>query len=731
MRVWRYFLASIAGGAMLLLPACGGGGGGSAGQLVLALQSITVSSQPAGPESPFGTTQGGDTVHLHGLAFANGLTVTIGTQPAGVQQVSSTEVVVSSPPGPEGFAVVTVTNPTGESSSLTSTFQYIMPPTALSLVALTGPTINENRAPIAGNETIQVNGSDFKPNATIDVGGSGVATTFVDPTRLTFLAPSVPNEAAVDVLVRNPEGLTSTLTRALIYTQEFSLERAGNGLTQARASHLYRRAGFGAPPPVINQAVADGLFATVARLVDYTNDPTVENEALALYGVRIPPDANINNRTNQQYWIHLMLKNPNPFQDRLAFFLHDNFATSGRNFNFDFTWTLNVQVKLLRRFSMAASDALATGEPGLAYDWERMCAEIAKDRAMLDWLDGRVSRVGNPNENFARELWELFMLGEGRGYTETDIQEAARAFTGFLWFRTGATGDDELDILYRPARHDTSEKTILGATGRFGYDSVSPFLEGNPSAETDAADTDGGVVALTLRQRPVEASTFICRKLWEFFVYEDPHDVVVDALAAQLRTAGPNQWNLKPILIKMLESKAMYSSRAVKGKVKSPVEFLMGFLRSTEIDLHPTRIDLNTRRIYDRLVTMGQVLLDPPDVNGWPAGLSWMAAQSQVERFNLLNFAVEQLDDVPTQIDPLLPPRSSITPTSLVDHIAGILDVQLSGNARNQAIAYVTSQLVGGSVVPFAFDPNNDEHIKNKSRGLIYMIGQYHDAHQD
>jgi uncharacterized protein (DUF1800 family) len=354
---------------------------------------------------------------------------------------------------------------------------------------------------------------------------------------------------------------------------------------------------------------------------------------------------------------------------------------------------------------------------------------------MLHWLDGRVSTKNRPNENFPRELWELFMLGEGRGYTEADIQEASRAFTGFQWYRTTSGDPDaannELEIRYVANNHDTDEKTILGATGHYGYDSISPFMVSNPSAETDPADTDGGVVALTLQRRPVEASTFIVRKLWEFFVYEDPHESTVDELAADLRAPGVNQWNLKPILVRMLQSKAMYSSRAMKGKVKSPVEYVVGFLRTTGIDLHPSDIQQNTRRVYDRLTAMAQVVLDPPSVDGWPSGLSWMSAQGQVERFNFLNLAVQQLDDVPSQIDPLLPPRDTITPASLVDHVAGILDVQLSGSARNKAIDYVTSQLVGDTVVPFTFDPTNDDHVKNKSRGLIYIIGQYHDAHQD
>jgi uncharacterized protein (DUF1800 family) len=385
---------------------------------------------------------------------------------------------------------------------------------------------------------------------------------------------------------------------------------------------------------------------------------------------------------------------------------------------------------------MARNDQAADGRPGLGYDWRALLVEIAKDRAMLEWLDGRSSTKGAPNENFPRELWELFMLGEGNGYTEDDIKEAARACTGFLRLRTGAqTQDDTLEIGYRPNRHDTGDKTFLGATGKFGYDSVSPFYTPTgsdipqPAVETDPADTEG-IVSVTLRQRPVEASTFICRRLAEFFLYDGVHDMIVDELAADLRAPGADQWNLRPILRKLLASKAMFSQRAIKGKVKDPVEFTIGFLRVTGIALHPD-LTTNTRRLYDRLVALDQVPLDPPDVNGWPHGTAWMSAQAMVERFNFVNFAVQQLENVPAEIDPLLPPAGQRSAAQLVDHIAALLDVKLTSVARSNFINYVGSALQGDAVVPAPFDPADADQLKNKSRGLIYLIGRYHDAHQD
>jgi len=704
----------------------------------LSLTSVEVLSQPDGPLSPFGTTAGGDQIQITGRGFIGGCVVLVGGTPGTVTQVSSQQVLATTPPGPAGFATITVSNPGGETANLAGTFQYVAPPAVLSVVLLTGPTTGENRAPIAGGETGRITGANLKSGLTVRVGGVAAPTTFVDPTTATFTVPATANEQVSDIVVTNPEGLGGTLTRGLIYTAEFSLVQATNSLTDARANHLFRRAAFGAPPDVIQQAKQDGLVQTVNRLLTYTNAPAVENEALTMYGARPPPTDNLNDRNTKHWWIHLLLNNPNPLQERLAWFLHDHFATSEQGFNANFRWTLYNQINLFRRFSVAKGDQLASGAPGLGYDWKALLIETVKDRAMLEWLDGRQSTRFAPNENHPRELWELFMLGEGNGYTEDDIKQAAKAMTGFYWYYPDTSNPDHpflLDIAYRPSRHDADPKTILGATGHFGYDSVSPFYEvstnpitTDPSIETDSRDTEGGIVALTLRQRPVEASRFIVYKLWEFFVYENPHDDVIDPLAQQLRAAGPNQWNLKPILDVILKSKAMYSSRAMKGDVKGPVDYVFGFLRSTNIRLHPN-IATNAARIRLALIDMDQVVLAPPDVSGWPSGLTWMGSQTMLERYNFLALAVKELDDQTGDILPLLPAPNP-SPTELVDHIATLLDVQLSGNARSRYIEYVTSDWVGGQQVPFAYDPNNPDHVKLKTRGLIWMIAQYHDAHR-
>ena len=198
---------------------------------------------------------------------------------------------------------------------------------------------------------------------------------------------------------------------------------------------------------------------------------------------------------------------------------------------------------------------------------------------------------------------------------------------------------------------------------------------------------------------------------------------MVDQLAASLRAAGPDQWNLKPILRTLLLSKAMYSDRAIRGKVKNPVEFVVGFLRTTELELGATT-QLQASRTRTWLTRIGQVPLDPPDVNGWPTGNAWLGSQAMLERTNFVNAAVLQLDS-DAQVDPLVPAGRSWGATELVDHIANHLDVILSANARSKMIDYV-NEGVGA-----AFDPNDATELRMKVRGLIWLIAPYNDGHQE
>ena len=700
----------LAGTALLLLAACGGGGAS------FTITALGLAGQEPGAVSG-GLTAGGETLVVAGRGFEDACEVYFGAVPSpGVTFISSTEVRAVTPAMPEGAVDLVVRNPDGSETRRTGAFVFGVRPGVFSLAALGGPTAGLPEVPVDTTTDVQCAGMDFRAGVVVLVGGAAVPTVFVDANTLRFTAPERAIEGGADVTVRNPGRLDTTLAGGLFFTQDLSLAPMPGAPDAAQLRHLHRRAGLGVEPGTVAANLGRSRQQAVDALLDVARTGGVaaaETAALALYGETPPPAADISSRTNQEWWLHLLRHNPVPFQERIAWFLHDHFATSQDVFGGDEKWWMHAQIQLFRRFALRAS------EGGLDYDWRALLVEVCKDRAMLRWLDGVNSRRGRPNENFARELWELFMLGEGRGYTQEDIVEASRAFTGFDDVRVDGTEYDT--VSYIESRHDDGAKTIFGVTGRFGYDSIAPYHETTPSLAADPRDLDGGIVALTLRERPVEASTFVCGKLAAFLLYDDPPQSVVDDLAATLRAS---QWNLRPVLRRILLSKAFYGRRARRSKIKDPVDFVVQLQRQTGID-H------GANRVRTALDALRQRPLHPPDVNGWPTGEAWLGGQAMLDRANFVRDVIERLDDVPTQIEPLVPPPGERTPDRLVDHVAAMLDTELSPLARDELVRYVTTTLDGGGAeVPFAFDPTNPNHLEMKTRGLLYLVAQYHDAHR-
>ena len=708
MRSPRLAAGALLYAALIAAVGCGGGGGPS-----FALTGV------GGPGGAITRTAallagGGETLVLSGAGFQDGAQVLFGDVPAvAVVFVSERELEAIAPVLPEGWISLTVRNPNGDQVVLDpAVFVGVQP--ALSSVTAVDPDVVPG---VDGGTLMAATGTNLRDGAQVfvdDVESGSV--TFVDETTLHFDLPPRALEADVDMRVVNPGGFEVTLPAAFFQSQAWSLAPQPNAATDAQIRHLLQRAGFGASPDEQDRRFSNDISATASRLLQVAIDADtqrVEDDAWALFGDTPPPSGDIPTRAPQDWWTHLMRHNPNPLQERLAWFLHDHFATSRAQFGADRLWWMVEQIQLFRRFSMARADG------GFDYNWRDLLIAVSKDRAMLDWLDGIRSRKGAPNENFSRELWELFMLGEGNGYTQADIVEAARAFTGFVAMDVAGTNYDT--VRFEPTRHDEGQKTVLGVTGYFGYDDLAPYYTGDPATSTDPRDTDGGIVALTLRERPVEASRWICRKLLIYFLYEEPREELVDDLAQVLRD---NDWNMRPMLERMLRSKAMFSRETRKSRIKMPVEFVLGFLRNTDADYIASRI-------RTELTTMQQLPMEPPDVDGWPRGEAWMGGQAMLERINFLRNVVEQLDDTATQIEPLIPPVGSRSPAQLVDHLATVLDVELTPETRAEFEAYCSKTLSGDVEVDRPFDPTDERMLREKVRGLLYLIGQYHDHQRD
>lgn len=291
-------------------------------------------------------------------------------------------------------------------------------------------------------------------------------------------------------------------------------------------------------------------------------------------------------RELRNWWVEEMLVTDQPFVERMTLFWHNHFTSSLQKVRF--APALYFQNALFRREALG--------------NFATLLRAVARDPAMLIYLDGVRSVARQPNENFGRELLELFTLGEGN-YTEADIKAAARAFTGWSIDPTSGAFID------RVQQHDGGEKTFLGQTGRFGGDDIIAILLRNPhTAET------------------------IVRKLWIEFVSMKPDPDEVKRLAAVFRTGG---YEIKPLMRAMFLSPAFRDPANRGGLIKSPVDLVVGSVRMLGLPV-PEKTGL-----VRMMQGLGQVPFDPPNVKGWTGGESWISTYTMLLRQQFLRRMVE------------------------------------------------------------------------------------------
>ncbi len=338
-----------------------------------------------------------------------------------------------------------------------------------------------------------------------------------------------------------------------------ALGRYRGPFERRNAAHLLRRAGFGGTVAEIDALATLGTEGAVDSLLH----PTQPDVAFAAYPDSVVLfDPKARNVAAQIWWLDRMLRTQHPLVEKMTLFWHGHFATS-------------IQ-KVPANLMVGQIDLFRTLALGHFHD---LLLAVSQDPAMLVWLDNRYNNKLHPNENYAREVMELFALGLGN-YTEDDVKSGARAFTGW-------TLDKNQQFVFRPAQHDDGEKTFLGRTGDF----------------------DGGDIVSIIVSQPIH-QRFICRKLLEFFVYSDPEPELVDALA---RTYALSGYDVAQTVGTILRSNVFYSSRAYRAMPKSPIEFVVGTLRFMEV----RKVPKDT--VY-WLQRMGQIPLAPPSVKGWEGG---------------------------------------------------------------------------------------------------------------
>ena len=367
------------------------------------------------------------------------------------------------------------------------------------------------------------------------------------------------------------------------------------------AAHLLRRAGFGGTPEDAEVLAAAGLEGAVDRLLTDdgrglpsppATDPAEQARRRDLRRKRrdnapmaLAQAGAFKRETRETFdalrfwWLECMRTGSACVREKLTLFWHGHFATSQTKVRFNHL--MLVQNETFRR--------LGTGP------FRELCAAMVKDPAMLVWLDGRESRAKAPNENFAREILELFTLGEGN-YTEEDIREAARCFTG--WVVDPENGES----MFVPLRHDDGRKKLLGKSGKFGAEDAVDIICSQP-----------------------HCAEFLAANLWEFYAYPQPAPDLVRSLAAHYRK---NNLRTGELLREIFTHPEFYSTRARATQIKSPVQWMVQAARETGRQLLPSGMALPLA------AELGQNLFMPPSVKGWDGGTAWINSATLIQRSN-------------------------------------------------------------------------------------------------
>lgn len=408
-------------------------------------------------------------------------------------------------------------------------------------------------------------------------------------------------------------------------------------LTPDEAYHLLRRAAFGATPDQVNQAASQGLTRTVDDLLTAKPVPGPISALAESFEDDIP-----------RRWLVHFIDGPNPLQERLALFWHDRFATARRVLGDRDRGLPVLHWEMLRRNALG--------------DYRLFLEELTIDPLMLIWLDGANSPKQNPNENYTREFWELFTLGRDVLYTEADIREGARAFTGITLLRER---DQDPRPIYDLLNHDETPKSIF--PGRA------------PAANYDYR----AVIDLTLDQP--EAARYVARNLFQYFVHENPTDALVNELADGFVDSG---FEIAPLVRRILRCEAMFSPEARGGQITSPVEHIVGVARTLDMHIHSEE---SQTAVLDRLARdlrlAGHEMLNPPGVQGWGENAAWLEDQWVISRIAALGrrmeYGPDRTSDLPYH---LLPPvetwEQRDSRAAIVDALAAAFHITLTEEER-------------------------------------------------
>ena len=378
----------------------------------------------------------------------------------------------------------------------------------------------------------------------------------------------------------------------------------------ALMAHLLRRAGFGASRNELEEYIAMGYDGAVEALLNPSDPGNMPDDLIRRYHVEQSELRDL--AGSAAYWMYRMISTSCPMEEKIALFWHGLFATGYAK--------LNQARSLLNQVDMFRRSGLGS--------FEDLLVELSKDPAMIVWLDNNENHGSAINENYGRELLDLFSMGIGN-YTEDDIKECSRAFTGWTlgnaeYMAVRAAKDSiwpygriAWHFDYRDEDHDAGEKTFLGETGKFNGEDI---------------------IAIIAKQE--STARFVATRLFQFFAADEITEDGEKAIQEMIASYFSSGYQIRAMLRTLFHTDYFKSDEARFARVKGPVEMVVGAIRMSGNYQNPA---LGIEKVSDTMLYMGQGLLQPPTVEGWHEGSEWIDSGALVER---VNFAARELSDV-------------------------------------------------------------------------------------
>ena len=473
-------------------------------------------------------------------------------------------------------------------------------------------------------------------------------------------------------------------------------------LTEQDARHIYARMGFGGTPAEIDDLVnRSSREAAVDYMIEYgqINNQSLDDVLQRSFDFSLPlSDQRFNINQVRRWWTTRMVYSKRQFEEKMTLFWHNHFATA--NFKVNSATQMFIQNEFMRKNALGKFDDLVLG--------------IAKDPAMMVWLDTNQNTRNAPNENYGRELQELFTMGifdvvsGERNYTEDDVKQVARTFTGWQFFLPDRNNPFNYQFRINQNLHDSGQKTIYQGT------------------ESQTIGNLGGEDVITVICDRVATPRFLAKKFLDFFVFPvDLNSKSDRKLIKRLAKAYiKNGHSIKGLARAVFTSEEFFSDRARNALVKQPIEFVIGPIRQLGASYNPGGpVNGLDATLYQRSAALTQNLLDPPDVSGWDLFLAFINTAVMLQRYNVANAFVTSrsaaanapgafitLDQLKAFVRP--------TPEQTAKAFLSSLNVDWDEATLASLSRYLTTDDNGNPVAWTTTDANVDK----KCRGLLHLI---------